>query len=117
MLHMDFAKYDGPDWSIGEVAHQLSWNLYIRGQSKGGECVVHNRPWKPEYEAMKVDGSYHYNRAVVEGAEAKSNPFVEGDLVLFNSRNFHEVGDSQANRITMSSFIGRFPNQDVVLWS
>jgi len=117
LLHVDFAPLDAPHWAIGEIDYQISWNLYLRAPTEGGECIVHDRPWELEDEAYKVPDSYHYDRTLVEGRVSKSHEFVEGDLVFFNSRNFHEVEASADERLTMSSFVGRLPTGNLVLWS
>jgi hypothetical protein len=119
--HVDWARFDAPGWMIGEkVDAQLAWNIYLQMSGDGGDTVVYRRMWQPEDEAFKVAGSYHYDKKVVEGCDfvrVQPNP---GDLVLFNSRCFHEVEKStgQDERITISSFIGLIEEtDDLVFWS
>lgn len=117
LLHLDFAQLDAPDWKIGCCMEQLSWNLYIRVPKSGGECIVHNRQWCTNDEKYKLPNSYGYDPSLVENSQTKYIAPVLGDLVLFNSRNFHQVLPGQGERITMSSFIGRVPTGDLVFWS
>jgi hypothetical protein len=117
LLHVDFAKLDAPDWEIGRCVAQLAWNLYLKVPENGGECVVHNRQWCANDEKFKVPDSYSYEMSLVKESEAKYITPILGDLVLFNSRNFHQVLPGQGERVTMSSFIGKMPEGDLVFWS
>ncbi|ALF56359.1 hypothetical protein ACX27_12185 [Nostoc piscinale CENA21] len=117
LLHIDFAQLDAPDWRIGNISSQLVWNLYIKAPSQGGICKVYNRQWQPDDEKYKIPGSYGYNSSLVANSEVKQNIPITGDLVIFNSRNFHEVLPGIGERITISSFIGKMPGGDLVFWS
>jgi hypothetical protein len=117
LLHIDFAGLDAPDWRIGKIKSQLVWNVYIKAPSQGGICKVYNRQWQPEDEKYKIPGSYGYDYSLVANSEVKHNIPLTGDLVIFNSRNFHEVLPGIGERITISSFIGQMPGGDLVFWS
>ncbi|BAT53528.1 hypothetical protein NOS3756_24890 [Nostoc sp. NIES-3756] len=117
LLHIDFAGLDAPDWRIGNINSQLVWNVYIKAPSQGGICKVYNRQWQPEDEKYKIPGSYGYDSSLVANSEVKHNIPLTGDLVIFNSRNFHEVLPGIGERITISSFIGQMPGGDLVFWS
>jgi 2OG-Fe(II) oxygenase superfamily len=117
LLHLDFAQLDAPDWEIGNCVAQLAWNLYLKVPKNGGECVVHNRQWCMNDEQYKLPSSYSYDANLVKDSEVKYITPVLGDLVLFNSRNFHQVLPGEGERITMSSFIGKMPKGNLVFWS
>lgn len=117
LLHIDFAQLDAPDWQIGNITSQLVWNLYLKAPSQGGVCKVYNRQWQPEDEKYKTPGSYGYDYSLVSSSEVKHNIPLTGDLVIFNSRNFHEVLPGIGERITISSFIGKMPGGDLIFWS
>ena len=117
LLHIDFAQLDAPNWGIGNVTSQLVWNLYVKAPSQGGICKVYNRQWQPDDEKYKTPGSYGYDSSLVTKSEVKHNIPLTGDLVIFNSRNFHEVLPGIGERITISSFIGKMPGGDLVFWS
>ncbi|QSJ20403.1 2OG-Fe(II) oxygenase [Nostoc sp. UHCC 0702] len=117
LLHIDFAQLDAPDWKIGNVTSQLVWNLHVKAPSTGGVSKVYNRQWQPDDEKYKILGSYGYDYSLVANSEVKHNIPVTGDLVIFNSRNFHEVVPAIGERITISSFIGKMPGGDLVFWS
>lgn len=117
LLHLDFAQLDAPNWAIENIISQLVWNLYVKAPSQGGVCKVYNRQWQPEDEKYRTPGSYGYDYSLVATSEVKHNIPLTGDLVIFNSRNFHEVVPAIGERITISSFIGKMPEGDLVFWS
>ena len=59
--------------------------------------------------------------SAVEDAQSFTFRPEEGEVVLFNSRNPHEVfpvaEPNGKNRIAMANFIGRKLNGDLPLWS
>jgi hypothetical protein len=106
-------------WAIGEIVAQLAWNLYYAVPAKGGELLVHDRPWSPDLEAHARQELYDYDPATVDGRERVHITFAAGDAVLFSSSNVHAVAESPdgATRVTASSFIGERPDGALVLWS
>ncbi len=120
-LHADFAPFNSPQYAIGAVDAQLGWNFYAEELVSGGETTVHHAPWTPEVRPGEIPKSYDLPRDVVAGAEAFTfNPNL-GDVVIFNTRNPHEIAGGEAGpgreRISIGSFIGRLPNRDLVMWS
>lgn len=118
-LHADWGPRDGAGWAIGEIVAQLAWNLYYAVPAKGGELLVHDRPWSPDLEAHARQELYDYDPATVDGRERVHITFAAGDAVLFSSSNVHAVAESPdgATRVTASSFIGERPDGALVLWS
>ncbi|GAD98458.1 hypothetical protein SNOG_14103 [Paecilomyces variotii No. 5] len=128
LLHADYGPYDGPQWEIGRIAAQVTWNILLK-QVDGGESVVYDRPWEgPSDNAQFKDPppGYGYSHSAVEGRASKTMKYDEGDLHFFNSRNFHEVkalpSTAAESRYTMSSFVGLLPNfwpsqPGLILWS
>lgn len=117
LIHSDFACFDAPDWKIGRILSQLSFNIYVQTPDSGGEAVVHNKQWNLSHERQRMTNSYGYERALVEGVESVELKQKTGDLVLFNTRNFHEVRQAVGNRVTVSSFIGQLEDDSLILWS
>ncbi|KUL90576.1 hypothetical protein ZTR_00187 [Talaromyces verruculosus] len=108
LLHADFGPYDGPEWEIGEVTAQITWNILLK-QVDGGDSVVYDRLWRGAKDdaKFKIPQSYGYSPNVVEG-------------------NFHEVkplsNTATESRYTMSSFVGLLPNfwpghPGLIMWS
>jgi hypothetical protein len=117
LLHCDWAPHDAPGWAIGAIEAQATWNIYCQVPESGGATYVYNRPWDPSAEQALLCDSYGYDESLVDGcARVRIEPSV-GELVLFNSRNFHSIESSEGiERISVSSFVGR-AGSDLVLWS
>ncbi|MSO66031.1 MAG: hypothetical protein EXQ85_09620 [Alphaproteobacteria bacterium] len=118
--HVDFAPMNTPGWHIAKVTAQLGWNLFFEAPEVGGETTTWNRPWNVRAEAGKEPPmSYGLGNDVIEGAEHWTYKAMAGDVVLFNSRNPHEVapGRDGRNRLQIGSFIGRMPDRSMMFWS
>jgi hypothetical protein len=120
LLHYDWAPFDGPAWTISQISAQSTWNIFLQ-TGLGGATVVYDRPWKNESdEIYAISGSYEYEHLAVKGAYSVRITPRAGDLILFNSRNFHEVEETKGEmeRITVSSFIGLIEAHDkLIFWS
>lgn len=120
-LHADWAPLNSPAYDISRIDAQLGWNFYAQELVSGGETTVHNAPWSPDCAPGEIPKSYGLDAAIVEGAPKYTFTPNKGDVVIFNTRNPHEiaggVGGPGRNRISIGSFIGRMPNSDLVLWS
>lgn len=117
LVHVDFAPAEQADWEVGRVKHQLSWNLYLRTTpGGGGRTHVFNRPWAVEDDAYR-EGSYGFNARVVAGAEEATFEPEVGEIVIFNTRNYHFVEEARGDRITVTSAIGMLPGGQLILWS
>ncbi len=109
-----------PDWCIACVTSQLSWNLYLQMPTapRGGTLRVANRQWQSQDEQFLIpqqDGLY--TDLVVQGAEqVEIQPHI-GDVLLFNSMNYHCVVPSLESRLTMCAFLGDTPQGTWIYWS
>lgn len=118
LVHCDWAPHDAPGWAIGEVDAQITWNIYCQVPASGGATYVYRRPWDPSAEEALIPDSYGYHESLVAGCERVCIEPAPGELVLFNSRNFHSIeANDGAERISVSSFAGRTGTGDLVLWS
>lgn len=120
-LHADFAPFNSPAYSIGRIDAQLGWNFFAEDLPEGGMTTVHNAPWSPARVEGEIPRSYNLPRETVAGAAAFTYAPTQGDVVIFNTRNPHEIagGGSVAGRerISIGSFIGRLPGGALALWS
>lgn len=122
-LHADYAPYQAPQLSVAEANAQLAWNFYAEvPDAEGGHTTIYNSPWTwTRARDGEVAENYPLDRALVDGAESFTFHPREGEVVIFNSRNPHEVvpvaepGDK--DRITLATFIARMPDGDLHLWS
>ena len=131
-IHADYGPYDGEGWEIGRVTGQLTWNILFR-QVEAGDTIIYDRQWQGKADDVlfkRPAPSFAYSPVGLQGRIFKAMPALEGDLTLFNPRNFHEVKPCEKRavdpnpqpRITMSSFIGLLPgsrNEEptLILWS
>jgi len=119
-LHVDWAPLNSPAYDIARIDGQLGWNFFAEELESGGHTTVHNAPWSPQVAPGEIPRSYALDRAIVEGAPRLVYRPTAGDVVLFNSRNPHEVAGGvagQGSRISVGSFVGRMPDGRLVLWS
>lgn len=119
LLHIDFAPRDAEKWDISKIDSQIAWNLFLSLNKDGGETVIYNREWKKnDDELYKIKDSYGYTYEVIANCEKVVCKPNVGDLVLHNSRNYHEVMRSESinQRITMSSFCGRLESE-IIFWN
>lgn len=120
-LHVDWAPVNAPHYAIGRIDGQLGWNFFAEELASGGETTVHNAPWDPEITEGEIPKSYGLDRGLVEGAPKAVYRASAGDVVLFNTRNPHEISGGVAkpggSRISIGSFVGRMPDGELVLWS
>ena len=89
---------------------------------EGGHTTLHNSPWTWQRNREgKIAENYPLPCSAVESAQSLRFRPEEGEVVLFNSQNPHEVfpvaEPNGKDRIAMATFIGRKPNGDLHLWS
>jgi len=120
-LHVDYAPINSPAYSIAAIDAQLGWNFYAQGLVSGGETTVYNVPWNPRFEPGEIPQSYNLPRDAIEGGESFTFRPSVGDVVIFNTRNPHEIAGGVSgpghDRISIGSFVGRMPSGQLVLWS
>jgi hypothetical protein len=118
-LHIDHApSHILSDWAVTKIKQQLTWNIYLSVLNTGGELVIYDTIHTPENELMKVPGEYYFPYSVLESDHClKINPEI-GDLIIFNTQNFHEIlGNEDGRRISQTSFIGVKSDGSLNLWS
>lgn len=120
-LHADYAPINSPTYDIAQIDAQLGWNFYAQELLEGGDTTIHNAPWDPPRQPGEIPQSYNLPREVVAGARSFTFRAAAGDVVLFNTRNPHEIGGGRSapgnERISIGSFIGRMPSGKLVLWA
>jgi len=120
-IHIDFAPQFAKDHVVGKIAAQLTWNVYIDEASSGGETTIWNQPWTPTGDSEQ-DAKYpHFTKQALENVESLTFKTRAGEVMIFNSRNPHQVevtGASESlNRIGLGSFMGQSSERDLILWS
>ena len=120
-LHADFAPFNSPTYSNAHVDAQLGRNFFAEQLATGGDTTIHNAPWSPAVEPGTIPQSYNRPRGIVAGAPTFTYAPTAGDVVIFNTRNPHEIAggtpEAGRDRISIGAFIGRMPDRSLVLWS
>lgn len=120
-LHVDWAPVNAPDYTIGAIDGQLGWNFFAEELESGGHTNVYNNPWNPEVVGGEIPKSYGLDRSLTEGVPKFTYRASTGDVVIFNTRNPHEIAPGVAkpggSRVSIGSFVGRMPDNSLVLWA
>jgi len=120
-LHVDWAPVNSPDYAIGAIDGQLGWNFFAEELESGGHTTVYNNPWDPEVRSGEIPKSYGLGRELTEGVPNFVYRATAGDVVIFNTRNPHEISPGTTapggSRVSIGSFVGRMPDRSLVLWA
>lgn len=121
-LHFDYAPHQLPGWGVSESEEQFALVLYLQMPADGGGLLIYNRPWVSEDDIHNEDifekGPNGFNPTFLESERPTRISPVTGDLIIFRSRNFHQVEgiDSDQIRLTFNSFL-TLKNDVLSLWS
>lgn len=121
-LHFDYAPNQLPGWSVSDAEEQYGLVLYLQMPTEGGELTVYNRPWQPEDESQNNDigqkGTYGFTEGFLADTPHTSIRPLEGDLVVFKTRNFHQVGEIKSDkpRLGLTTFMS-LKEGSLSLWS
>ncbi|MEK7517517.1 MAG: 2OG-Fe(II) oxygenase [Patescibacteria group bacterium] len=121
-LHFDYAPDQLPGWSVSDSEEQYGLVLYLQMPTEGGELTVYNRPWQPEDESHNNDigqkGTYGFTEDFLGDTPRTSIRPLEGDLVVFKTRNFHQIGEIKSDkpRLGLTTFMS-LKDGSLSLWS
>ncbi|MBI2621623.1 MAG: 2OG-Fe(II) oxygenase [Candidatus Levybacteria bacterium] len=121
-LHFDYAPNQLPGWSVSDADEQYGLVLYLQMPTEGGELTVYNRPWQPEDESHNNDigqkGRYGFAEDFLEDTPHATISPKAGDLVVFKTRNFHQVAaiNSDKPRLGLTTFM-TLKDGSLSLWS
>ncbi len=126
-LHYDFTPHSAEGYAIAKVVDQLGWNLYLEMPTGTGQTTTYRRPVPREGGAkggpMHGGGGRVLNLDQDYVADAESFTFMPevGDVIIINTRNPHDIIVENVRegewRAQTSSFIGRLPHDELILWS
>jgi hypothetical protein len=118
-LHVDNAKlHIQKPWAVTKITRQLTWNIYYSMSDSGGELIIYDTIHTAANDHMKVPGEYYFPYEVLESREGLRVQPKVGDLIIFNTHNFHEIlGSPDGYRISQTSFIGQRKDNSLGLWS
>lgn len=120
--HFDFAPHQLPGWQVAEAQTQFAVVTYLQMPDEGGGLTVYNRPWTQEDESFNKDvkekGPRGFEKEFLDGVESVTIMPSTGEMVVFNSRNFHRVERivSQVARYSINSFMS-LSDDTLRLWN
>ena len=99
------------DWIAGELAgfdaveeliDQFAWNIYISTGTEGGNLIIYDTTSRSEI-----------SNSPGKSVSIQPDP---GDLILFRSRNYHEILNTSGDRYTVSGFWGPRRDNNFQYW-
>ncbi|HVC36265.1 MAG TPA: 2OG-Fe(II) oxygenase [Candidatus Dormibacteraeota bacterium] len=121
-LHFDYAPKQLPGWSVANADEQFGLVLYLQMPTTGGELNIYDHPWTPEDENHNHDlvekGTYGFTEGFLGDTPYASVLPAEGDLVVFKTRNFHQVDEIKSDRprLGLTTFMSQ-QGGTLSLWS
>lgn len=121
-LHFDYVPYLLGGYAICDITDQFSWNLYLEVPSDTGHTTVYDAMVRTRpADRFGVQWNNKLPSESVAGAASYTFMPRVGEAVLFNTRCPHTITvESIAageRRTQIGSFIGRMPDDELVLWS
>jgi hypothetical protein len=123
-LHFDYAPKQLPGWSVADADEQFGLVLYLQMPAAGGELNIYDHPWSPEDEQHNNDhaekGTFGFNEGFLGDTPYASVLPSEGDLVVFKTRNFHQVDEIKSDkpRLGLTTFMSLSQKAGALsLWS
>ena len=119
-LHKDNVQYEGREYSVSQIDHQLSCILHFQESEIGGDLVIYKKRWDREDEKFR-EINFGYSSEVISSSDfCQISNIHQGDLVIINPTLFHKVttisGDTP--RISLGMFLGFYENSNqVVAWA
>ena len=119
-IHKDNVKYEGIEYEISKIDHQLSCVLHLQESECGGNLVIYNKQWNKENEVFRnID--FGYSSKLISSVEScEIANIASGDLVIINPNYYHKVTKITGKdpRITLGMFLGIFDGeQKIVTWA
>ncbi len=108
--HQDHLEWDAQNAGIEDhpcFDAQLAANIYMKVPPRGGELVI----WpssltRSQYDEARIPGSYGVRKELLNSTPTVLTPRA-GELIMFSSRNTHEVQPSEGgDRVASSNFLG-----------
>jgi len=116
-IHKDDVKYEGIEFAISKIDHQISCILHLQESETGGDLIIFKKKWVKENEKFRnID--FGYSSDLVKSTEfCKISCLESGDLVLINPNYYHMVTkiNGPSSRITLGMFLGIFEKENKIL--
>lgn len=117
-LEMDYAPFSSAEFSVAEqISAQLSCILFLETGDAPIELEIFEQQWAIHDERFRLEhGSGFHKQVLNDWTDSKIVRPQSGDLVIFNSRQFHCLRSNQ-NTAIFSVSAGDVAKTALVLWS
>lgn len=121
-LHFDYAPVQLPGWDVSESEEQFGLVIYLQMPKVGGALNIYNHPWVPADEVHNKDriekGPEGFDPTFLKDEKPTQVSPTSGDLIIFRTRNFHQVDAIGSDRIRFSLNVFMTLKGDTLcLWS
>lgn len=121
-LHFDYAPVQLPGWEVSKSEEQFGLVLYLQMPDTGGELSIYNHPWVPADEIHNKDilekGPNGFDPGFLKDERPTQVSPASGDLIIFRTRNFHQIDEIASGQIRLSFNTFMTLNDDALsLWS
>jgi len=119
-IHKDNVRYEGKEYALSDVDHQISCILHLQESESGGDLVMYNKQWKKQDERFRNIDFGYTSRLIDSSQVCKMSNFNAGDLVVMNPNYYHKVTEITGNtpRFTLGMFLGFYrKNCKIVTWA
>lgn len=120
LIHKDNVRYEGKEYAVSKIDHQISCVLHLQESESGGVLVMYDKQWKRADERFRnVDFGYSPN-LVKSACHCRAPDIESGDLVIINPEYYHKVTTITGNtpRVTLGMFLGIYErDRKIVAWA
>ncbi|MGW2666105.1 2OG-Fe(II)-dependent halogenase WelO5 family protein [Nocardia tengchongensis] len=101
-----------------DLAAQFSASVVLEAPREGGELTLWQRQWEVPAEEHRLDDSYGFETAIVEGAEQVTLTADIGSVLVFNTAYCHALRPvARGRRIALGMFLGLTVRGQLITWS
>ena len=119
-IHKDHVGYEGKEYVLSNIDHQLSCVLHLQKSERGGALVIYNKIWKKDDERFR-NINFGYSSNLIKSSDScRISNLKAGDLVILNPKYYHKVTKIAGNtpRITLGMFLGVYrKDRKIVAWA
>ena len=118
-IHKDNVQYEGKEYTISEIDHQLSCVLHLQESESGGVLKIYKNQWTKKDEQFR-NIEFGYSSKVAGKEFCRLSEISNGDLIIISPNYYHEVTKilGTTPRITLGMFLGIYKkNNKIAIWA
>jgi hypothetical protein len=120
--HFDYAPHQLDGWWVSGTEVQFAVVTYLQTSEEGGELTIYEHQWEENDDVYNKDinekGAQGFDDKFLKNSTAIKISPKEGDMIIFNSRNFHKVErvNSERIRLSINSFMS-LKDEKMYFWN